>query len=100
MRFLPFKHPVSSLLIFRSHAEMINDIIRKNYVPTMQDCEVDGVKYDPPEQIPWYPLGLAWSLSAPKRVVRKSPPFQTFQRFLVGETEVVSPAVRSCLASC
>lgn len=36
-----------------------------------------------------YPGGLAWQLSAPKRIVRKSPPFKVFQRFLVGETEVV-----------
>lgn len=56
----------------------------------MQDCEVDGVKYDPPQAIGWYPEGLAWELSAPKRIVRKQPAFKSFQRFLVGETEVVS----------
>lgn len=38
-----------------------------------------------------YPGGLAWQVDAPKRVVRKSLPFKTFQRFLVGETEVVRP---------
>ena len=37
-----------------------------------------------------YPGKLAWQLSAPKRIVRKSEPFKVFQRFLVGETEVVS----------
>ena len=37
-----------------------------------------------------YPGKLAWQLSAPKRIVRKSQPFKVFQRFLVGETEVVS----------
>jgi multisite-specific tRNA:(cytosine-C5)-methyltransferase len=55
----------------------------------MQDVEVDGLRIEPPMQLPWYPGGLAWQVDAPKRVVRKSLPFKTFQRFLVGETEVV-----------
>ena len=44
-----------------------------------------------------YPGGLAWQVAAPKRVVRKSPPFKEFQKFLVGETEVVSPVRLSLL---
>lgn len=40
-----------------------------------------------------YPGQLAWELSAPKRVVRKSVPFKKFQKFLVGETEVVSKSM-------
>jgi multisite-specific tRNA:(cytosine-C5)-methyltransferase len=36
-----------------------------------------------------YPGKFAWEISAPKRVVRKSQPFKQFQKFLVGETEVV-----------
>lgn len=54
----------------------------------MQNVELDGVTYDPPKPIPWYPEQLAWEIAAPKRVVRKSEPFKQFQRFLVGETEV------------
>jgi multisite-specific tRNA:(cytosine-C5)-methyltransferase len=73
----------------RSDAETINDIIKSTYVPEMQDVEVDGLRIEPPMQLPWYPGGLAWQVDAPKRVVRKSLPFKTFQRFLVGETEVV-----------
>jgi multisite-specific tRNA:(cytosine-C5)-methyltransferase len=72
-----------------SDAETINDIIKSTYVPEMQDVEVDGLRIEPPVQLPWYPGGLAWQVDAPKRVVRKSLPFKTFQRFLVGETEVV-----------
>ena len=72
-----------------SDAETINDIIKSTYVPEMQDVEVDGLRIEPPMQLPWYPGGLAWQVDAPKRVVRKSLPFKTFQRFLVGETEVV-----------
>ena len=40
-----------------------------------------------------YPGSLAWQLFAPKRVVRKTEPFRKFQRFLVGETEVVSSKI-------
>ncbi|WOO79748.1 Multisite-specific tRNA:(cytosine-C(5))-methyltransferase trm4b [Vanrija pseudolonga] len=72
----------------RAHSSVINSLIKDTYVPSMQDCEVDGVKYDPPQAIGWYPEGLAWELSAPKRIVRKQPAFKSFQRFLVGETEV------------
>lgn len=59
-------------------------------MPTLQKTEWDGKVYDPPTQIPWYPGKLAWELSAPKRVVRKTEPYKHFQKFLVGETEVVS----------
>lgn len=55
----------------------------------MQSIEVDDQTYGPPAQIPWYPNGLAWQIDAPKRVVRKSEPYKVFQRFLVGETDVV-----------
>ena len=72
-------------------------------MPITTGVELDGVTYDPPSQIPWrvifsisalcltvrYPGELAWQFSAPKRVVRKSEEFKKFQRFLVGETEVV-----------
>lgn len=56
----------------------------------MADVELDGVKYDPPKPIAWYPEGLGWEISAPKRVVRKQEAFKKFQKFLVGETDVVS----------
>ncbi|KAL7418626.1 tRNA (cytosine-5-)-methyltransferase ncl1 [Cryptotrichosporon argae] len=72
----------------RAHAEVINEQIRDNYVPTMQDVDIDGVKYGPPHPISWYPEQLAWQVDAPKRTIRKSPPYKAFQRFLVGETEV------------
>ncbi|ODN90270.1 multisite-specific tRNA:(cytosine-C5)-methyltransferase [Cryptococcus wingfieldii CBS 7118] len=72
----------------RAHAETINDIIKTVYVPKMHNVEFEGTVYDPPAQISWYPAGLGWTVSAPKRVVRKTEPFKNFQRFLVGETEV------------
>jgi multisite-specific tRNA:(cytosine-C5)-methyltransferase len=73
----------------REHADTINGLIKDVYVPTMQEVELEGVKYAAPKPIEWYPNQFAWEVSAPKRVVRKQPAFKTFQRFLVGETSVV-----------
>jgi 16S rRNA C967 or C1407 C5-methylase (RsmB/RsmF family) len=39
-------------------------------------------------EVPWYPDGLAWWMTTPKNVIRKFPPFATFQKFLVSETSV------------
>jgi multisite-specific tRNA:(cytosine-C5)-methyltransferase len=38
--------------------------------------------------VPWYPDNLAWSMTTPKNVVRKFPPFSAFQKYLVSETSV------------
>ncbi|ORX34458.1 S-adenosyl-L-methionine-dependent methyltransferase [Kockovaella imperatae] len=72
----------------RAHASVINDMIKTRFLPEMQNVELDGKKFDPPFQIPWFPGSMAWQVDAPKRVIRKSEPFKRFQRFLVGETEV------------
>jgi multisite-specific tRNA:(cytosine-C5)-methyltransferase len=58
----------------------------------MQEVELEGVRYEPPKPIVWYPGQIAWEISAPKRVVRKNEWFKKFQKFLVGETDVVSVA--------
>ena len=42
----------------------------------------------PPEAVPWYPDNLAWWMTTSKTVIRKSPPFAAFQKFLVSETSV------------
>ena len=65
----------STTLLPRFHGE-INDYPFEPGKMLMKSCR--------------YPGELAWQLSAPKRVVRKTEPFKRFQRFLVGETEVVS----------
>lgn len=38
--------------------------------------------------MPWYPDNLAWWMATPKNVIRKFPPFASFQKFLVSETSV------------
>jgi hypothetical protein len=37
-----------------SNAETINDIIKATYVPELQDIEIDGLKIEPLQQLPWY----------------------------------------------
>lgn len=38
--------------------------------------------------IPWVPDELAWQMTTPKNVIRRFPPFASFQKFLVSETSV------------
>ena len=42
----------------------------------------------PPVAIPWFPDQLAWQMTTTKNVVRRFPPFASFQKFLVSETSV------------
>lgn len=42
----------------------------------------------PPTPVSWYPEELAWEMTTPKAIVRKFPPFASFQKFLVSETSV------------
>jgi multisite-specific tRNA:(cytosine-C5)-methyltransferase len=48
----------------------------------------EGRPVELPKAMPWYPEGLAYSMTTPKNVVRKYGPFKEFQRFLVSETGV------------
>lgn len=82
------------------HADIINETIKSKYLPSMQSITWEGKTYGPPEQIEWYPEGLGWKVTAPKKVVRKSEPFRLFQRFLVGETEVVRRLPFYCRLAC
>lgn len=52
--------------------------------------QFDEEKVDPPFPIPWYPDRLAWAMTTPKKIVRRHPPFASFQKFLVSETSVGS----------
>lgn len=69
--------------------EILN-VVEKTYVPNMQDVVIDGVKIEPPKPLPWYPDNLGWQVNAPRLVIKKSPEFQKFHRFMVTETEAVS----------
>jgi multisite-specific tRNA:(cytosine-C5)-methyltransferase len=48
----------------------------------------EGEPVEPPRPLSWYPEQLAWSMTTPKNVIRRSPPFASFQKFLVSENDV------------
>lgn len=48
----------------------------------------EGQSVEPPQPMVWYPDQLAYSMTTPKNIVRKFPPFSAFQKFLVSETAV------------
>ncbi|KAI0768186.1 cytosine-5--methyltransferase [Trametes elegans] len=72
----------------RQAAQLLNDIIKDVHVPHLGGVVFEGEAVSPPQQIPWYPDGLAWQFNVAKKVVRKSPEFKKFHSFLVFETEV------------
>ncbi|TBU24699.1 S-adenosyl-L-methionine-dependent methyltransferase [Dichomitus squalens] len=72
----------------RQAARLLNDIIKDVHVPHLGDVVFEGEAVSPPQQIPWYPDGLAWQFNVAKKVLRKSPEFKKFHSFLVFETEV------------
>lgn len=91
----------------------LNKIIQETYVPHLSDVTFEGVKLQPPVQIPWlnafhfflflflfltitvhrYPEGFAWQLDVPKSAIRRSPEFKRFHNFLVYETDVVGTLI-------
>ncbi|KAJ8657543.1 hypothetical protein O0I10_006845 [Lichtheimia ornata] len=72
----------------RSHARQIQQLIEQVYVPAMKDVTIDGVQMEPPKPLPWYPEGLGWQVHAPRLVIKRSPEFSKFHKFIVTETEV------------
>ena len=58
------------------------------YVPEITSIEYEGETVEPPTPLPWYPEQLAWQMTTPKNVIRRFPPFASFQKFLVSETTV------------
>lgn len=75
----------------RSHASDLKEtMIQKFFNNPDHAFEFEGIKYDVPKPLPWYPNDLAWQFCISKRTLRKSPEIKAFHRFLVAETEVVS----------
>ncbi|KAI9848788.1 MAG: hypothetical protein M1838_000369 [Thelocarpon superellum] len=73
----------------KGHALSVQRRLREHYVPEIAAIDsYEGEKVDPPFVIPWYPDELAWAMTTPKNIVRRHPPFASFQRFLVSETSV------------
>lgn len=66
----------------------MRDLLETRYFPEIQKIEYEGKPVELPQPVPWYPENLAWSMTTPKNVVRKFPPFSAFQKYLVSETSV------------
>ena len=53
----------------------------------MEHITIDGSKVEPPTTLPWYPDGLGWQINATRMVIKRSPEFSKFHKFIVAETE-------------
>ncbi|KAB5540475.1 S-adenosyl-L-methionine-dependent methyltransferase [Coniochaeta sp. 2T2.1] len=73
----------------KGHALAVKRLLQTRYIPEITKiAQHDGQLVTPPEPVPWYPDNLAWWMTTPKNVIRKFPPFASFQKFLVSETSV------------
>ncbi|KIW07870.1 uncharacterized protein PV09_01784 [Verruconis gallopava] len=72
----------------KGHALAVQQRLIDHYIPQIINVKHEGKAVDPPKPVEWYPEKLAWSMTTPKNVVRKFPPFASFQKFLVSETSV------------
>lgn len=73
---------------FPRHALSVKRLLQTRYIPEITRITYEGNFVEPPKAVPWYPDSLAWSMTTPKNVVRKFPPFSAFQKFMVSETSV------------
>lgn len=73
----------------KGHAVAVKRLLETRYAPEINKIEnFNGDAVQAPQPVPWYPDQLAYSMTTPKQVVRKFPPFASFQKFLVSETSV------------
>ncbi|KAJ8130460.1 hypothetical protein O1611_g3170 [Lasiodiplodia mahajangana] len=73
----------------KGHAVAVKRLLETRYAPEIEKIEhFNGDLVEAPQPVPWYPDQLAYSMTTPKQVVRKFPPFASFQKFLVSETSV------------
>ncbi|KAI9847586.1 MAG: hypothetical protein M1837_002160 [Sclerophora amabilis] len=73
----------------KGHALAVQKRLIDHYIPEITKIDRhDGEKVEAPFPIPWYPDQLAWAMTTPKNIIRRHPPFASFQKFLVSETSV------------
>ncbi|KAL4876297.1 S-adenosyl-L-methionine-dependent methyltransferase [Aspergillus karnatakaensis] len=72
----------------KGHALAVQERLKDYYIPEITSVQYEGNNVEPPRPVEWYPDRLAWSMSTPKQVIRRFPPFASFQKFLVAETDV------------
>ncbi|KAI8985845.1 S-adenosyl-L-methionine-dependent methyltransferase [Pilobolus umbonatus] len=71
----------------KSTVDEIAKVVKEKYVDHMHNITIDGEQIEPPSSLPWYPNNLAWKINVPRLVIRKSPEFNEFHKFIVAETE-------------
>lgn len=78
------------MLMLKSYRQAlpVQQLLKDRYIPEITSIEHNGELVNPPNAIPWFPDQLAWQMTTPKSVVRRFPPFASFQKFLVSETSV------------
>ncbi|KAI9761855.1 MAG: hypothetical protein M4579_000795 [Chaenotheca gracillima] len=72
----------------KGHALSVQRRLIDHYIPEIVKIDHDGDKVEAPFPISWYPDQLAWAMNTPKNIIRRFPPFASFQKFLVSETSV------------
>ncbi|KAI0484722.1 S-adenosyl-L-methionine-dependent methyltransferase [Xylariaceae sp. FL0804] len=73
----------------KGHALAVKKLLETRYAPEIVKIErYDGEAVEAPQPVAWYPDQLAYSMNTPRHVIRKYPPFASFQKFLVSETSV------------
>ena len=72
----------------KGHALSVRNNLVERFFPLISQIKHEGKPVELPKAMPWYPEGLAYSMTTPKNVVRKYEPFKEFQKFLVSETGV------------
>ncbi|KAI9672899.1 MAG: hypothetical protein M1829_004449 [Trizodia sp. TS-e1964] len=73
----------------KRHALAVQQRLIDFYIPEIiRIRHEDDVKVEPPTCVQWFPDQLAWSMTTPKNIVRRFPPFASFQKFLVSETSI------------
>ncbi|KAF2262726.1 S-adenosyl-L-methionine-dependent methyltransferase [Lojkania enalia] len=70
----------------KADALAVREIFKKRYVPGITQVTFDGEPVDPPRPVNAFPDELVWDMKTDKKVIRRSPPFAEFQKFLVAET--------------
>lgn len=79
---------MGDLLTCASHALTVQKRLIEHYIPQITSVEYEGAPVEPPRPVEWFPDKLAWSMTTPKNVIRRFPPFASFQKFLVSENSV------------
>ncbi|KAI9764926.1 MAG: hypothetical protein M1840_007951 [Geoglossum simile] len=72
----------------KGHALLVKKRLTDHYIPEITSINYNDAPVEPPTAVSWYPDELAYSMTTPKNVVRRFPPFASFQKFLVSETSV------------